>query len=165
MSLVAGALWIAGTILGRVAMRSLHADETSGFIAIGDLIAAVSVVASLLLFAYTRSPGRDPQRILDLGLVYMVGNALALGLVFHSGRIIPTLSVEPQISWIGTIVMMSSAIVPTTRTKTLVAGIFAVSMNPVAMLLARAQGHWDFGPATYAWLMHIPTTCSSALPS
>jgi hypothetical protein len=33
-----------------------------------DAIAAVSVLASLLLFAYTRTANRDPQRILDLGL-------------------------------------------------------------------------------------------------
>ena len=67
----------------------------------GDAIAAVSVLASLLLFAYTRTANRDPQRILDLGLAYMVLTALALGLTFHSGPILPTLSVAPQISWIG----------------------------------------------------------------
>src|SRR5204863_3936278 len=49
-----------------------------------------------------------------------------------------------------------SAIVPSTRTKTLLAGLFAASMNPVAMLWARAQGYWDFGPASNALLMHYP---------
>ena len=52
---------------------------------IGDAIAAASVLASLLLFAYTRTAKRDPRRILDLGLAYMVVTALALGLTFHSG--------------------------------------------------------------------------------
>ena len=32
----------------------------------------------------------------------------------------------------------------------------AVSMNPVGMLWARAQGYWDFGPASNALLMHYP---------
>jgi hypothetical protein len=45
---------------------------------VGDAIAAVSVVASLLRFAYTRTANRDPQRILDLGLAYMVLTALAV---------------------------------------------------------------------------------------
>jgi len=82
--------------------------------------------------------------------------ALALGLTFHSGPILPTLSVAPQISWIGAVILMFSAIVPSTRTKTLLAGLIAASMNPVGMLWSRAQGYWDFGPATNALLMHYP---------
>ena len=157
MSLVAAGLWIAGTILGRLAMRSMHADDSARLgLTMGDVIAATSVAASLLLFAYTRTANRDPRRILDLGLVYMVLTALALGLTFHSGPILPTLTVAPQISWIGAVILMFSAIVPSTRTKTLIAGLVAASMNPVGMLWARSQGLWDFGPASNAWLMHYP---------
>ena len=157
MSLVAAGLWVVGTILGRLAMRSMQGGDSSGLdLTMGDAIAAASVLASLLLFAYTRTANRDPQRILDLGLVYMVLTALALGLTFHSGPILPTLSVSPQISWIGAVILMFSAIVPSTRTKTLLAGLVAASMNPVGMLWARAQGYWDFGPASNALLMHYP---------
>ena len=157
MSLVAAGLWVVGTILGRLAMRSMQgAGTNAAALTIGDAIAAASVVASLSLFFYTRRPNRDPQRILDLGLVYMVLTALALGLTFHSGPILPTLSVSPEISWIGAVILMFSAIVPSTRTKTLFAGLFAASMNPVGMLWARSQGYWDFGPASNALLMHYP---------
>ncbi len=107
MSLVAAGLWVAGTILGRLAMRSMHAADSTGFnLTMGDAIAAASVLASLLLFAYTRMAHRDPRQILDLGLVYMVLTALALGLTFHSVHL-PTLSVAPQISLIGAVVLMS----------------------------------------------------------
>ena len=156
MSLVAAGLWIDGTILGRVAMQSMTGESMGFGRTMGDAIAAVSVLASLLLFAYTRTANRDPQRILNLGLAYMVLTALALGLTFHSGPILSTVSVTPQISWIGAVVLMFSAIVPSTRTKTFLAGLLAVSMNPVGMLWARAQGLWDFGPATNALLMHYP---------
>jgi hypothetical protein len=157
LSLVAATLWIVGTILGRVAMRSMPGGESVSLgLTMGDAIAAVSVLASLLLFAYTRTAKRDPQRILDLGLAYMVFTALALGLTFHSGPILPTLFVIPQISWIGAVILMFSAIVPSTKTKTLLAGLVAASMNPIAMLWARAQGYWDFGPASHALLMHYP---------
>jgi serine/threonine-protein kinase len=157
MSLVAAGLWIVGTVLGRLAMQSMaHGRSTGLGPTLGDAIAAVSVLASLLLFGYTRRPNRNPQRILDLGLAYMVLTALALGLTFHSGPILPTLSVAPQISWIGAVILMFSAIVPSTMTKTLLAGLFAASMNPVGMLWARAQGYWDFGPARNALLMHYP---------
>jgi hypothetical protein len=156
MSLVAAGLWVVGTILGRLAMRSMQGDAVGLGPTMGDAIAAVSVFASLLLFAYTRTANRNPERILDLGLAYMVLTALALGLTFHSGPILPTLSVAPQLSWIGVVILMFSAIVPSTRTKTLLAGLAAVSMNPIGMLWARAQGYWDFGPAINALLMHYP---------
>jgi serine/threonine-protein kinase len=150
MSLVAAGLWVVATILGWLA------TPTGVGLTMGDAIAAVSVLASLLLFADTRTANRDPQRILDLGLAYMVLTALALGLTFHSGPIRPTRAVSPQISWIGAVILMFSAIVPNSRTKTLLAGLVAASMNPVGMLWARAQGHWDFGPASNALLMHSP---------
>ena len=157
MSLVAAGLWVAGTILGRLAMQTMQGEGAMGLgLTLGDAIAAVSVVASLLLFAYTRNPNRDPQRILDIGLAYMVLTALALGLTFHSGPILPTLSVAPQISWVGAVILMFSAIIPSTRTKTLLAGLVAASMNPAGMLWARAEGYWDFGPASNALLMHYP---------
>ena len=110
MSLVAAGLWVVGTILGRLAMRSMQGAESSWLsLTMSDAIAAVSVLASLLLFAYTRTANRNPQRILNLGQAYMVLTALALGLTFHSGPILPTLSVSPQISWIGAVILMFSA--------------------------------------------------------
>ena len=157
MSLVAAGLWIVGTIMGRLAMPSMLGDESIGLgLTMGDAIAAVSVLASLLLFAYTRNTNRNPQRILDLGLGYMVLTALALGLTLHSGPIRPATPVLPEISWTGAVILMFSAIVPSTRMKTLLAGLIAASMNPVAMLWARAHGYWDFGAASNALLMHYP---------
>jgi len=58
MSLVAAGLWIVGTILGRLAMRSMQGDAVGLGPTMGDAIAAVSVLASLLLFAYTRTANR-----------------------------------------------------------------------------------------------------------
>src|SRR6185436_18649215 len=87
MSLVAAGLWVVGTVLGRLAMRSMHGED-SNTPTMGDAIAAVSVLASLLLFFYTRRANRDPQRILDLGLVYMVITALALALTAHAGPLL-----------------------------------------------------------------------------
>ena len=56
MSLVGCGLWTAGTALGHLAARSMsHGD--SQWLRLGgpDAIAALSVLASLLLFAYTRT--------------------------------------------------------------------------------------------------------------
>ena len=98
MSLVAACLWVAGTILGRLAVRSMQGAGTGFSLTMGDGIAVVSVLVSMLLFAYSRMPNRNPRQVLDLGLAYMVFTALGLGLTFHSGPIPPTLSVAPEIS-------------------------------------------------------------------
>ena len=157
LSLVAAGLWVMGTALGHLSLRLMGVGGlTPADLTIGDAIAGVSVLASALLFAYTRTPDRDPQRVLDVGLGYMILMALALGLTFHSGPILATQTVSPALSWAGALVLMFAAIVPSTRGKMLVAGLVAVSMNPLSMLWARAMGHWDFGPASHALLMHYP---------
>ncbi len=111
---------------------------------------------SLALFAYTRRADRDPQFILDLGLVYMVFTAVALAVVFHWAPQLAVSPVRPEISWAGAVIIMSAAIVPSTPRKTLIASFIAVSMNPLVMLLAGARGIGDFGPATNALMMHYP---------
>ena len=90
----------------------------------------MSVLASVLLFFYTRQRDRDPRRILDLGLAYMVFTAFGLGLTFHWEPMPARTSHLSEISWIGAVVLMFAAIVPSTPAKTLVAGLIAVSMNP-----------------------------------
>ena len=108
-------LWTLATVLGHLAVRSMsHGDPQWLRLGVPDAIAASSVVASVLLFFYTRRPGRDPRRILDLGLAYMVLTAFDLGLTFHWERMPADSPVTPGISWIGAVVLMFAAIVPST---------------------------------------------------
>jgi len=86
----------------------------------------------------------------------MVLTAVDLGLVFHWNTMPAERPISPEISWIGAVVLMFAAIVPSTPVKTAIAGLVAVSMNPAAMLLARFRGTWNFNPATDALLMHYP---------
>jgi eukaryotic-like serine/threonine-protein kinase len=157
MSLVACGLWTLGSVLGHLSMRSMsHGDHQWRQLEGPDAIAASSVVVSLLLFSYTRKSDRNPESILNLGLAYMVFTALALGLTFHWAPLPVTRSISPQISWIGAVVLMFAAIVPSTPVKTLLAGVVAVSMNPISMWIARAKGTWNFESPGDALLMHAP---------
>ena len=70
-------------------------------------------------YFYTRRSDRDPRRMLDLGLAYMVLTAVALGLVFHWEPDARDRAIAPEISWIGAVVLMFAAIVPSTPAKTL----------------------------------------------
>ena len=51
MSLVAAGLWVVGTILGRLAMRSMQVSESMVELTTVDAIAAAAVLASLLVRA------------------------------------------------------------------------------------------------------------------
>jgi serine/threonine-protein kinase len=157
MALVGCALWSFGTVLGHVAAWSIApGDRQWGRFGGPDAIAVVSVLVSVLLFFYTRRDNRNPENILNLGLGYMVFTAFALGLTFHWAPMPERLSISPVISWIGAVVLMFAAIVPSTPLKTLLAGFVAVSMNPIGMLIARARGLWNFESASDALLMHYP---------
>ena len=157
LSLVAAGLWVLGTVLGHLAFRSLsHGDAKWLRIGVPDWIAAFSVIVSVLLFFYTRRGQRDPRKMLDLGLVYMVLSAVALALMLHWEPVPVDMRITPAISWLGVVVLMFAAFIPTTRAKTLVAGLIAVSMNPISMLIARARGTWNFESASMTLLMHYP---------
>ncbi|HEX9128824.1 MAG TPA: serine/threonine-protein kinase [Gemmatimonadaceae bacterium] len=156
MSLLFAVLWIVGLTAGHLAARALYPNNPIWkHVDITDVIGVASAILSASLFVYTRRGERDPRFILDLGLWFLVFTALALGLVFHLGPA-GTDSILPEISWIGAVVLMFAAMVPTTPRKMLLAGIIAVSMNPIAMLISRAQGKWEFEPWSRVLLMHYP---------
>ena len=157
MALLGAVLWTVGTLAGHLAARSLAVDrrEWANF-ETTDAIAVVMVLVSLALFAYTRRSRRDPAVILDIGLGYLILSSLALGMLWHVGTPPKGYVFSTQISWVGTLLLMFAAIVPTPPLKMLGVGLLAASMNPIAMLVARASGRWDFGPPVGALLMHYP---------
>jgi serine/threonine-protein kinase len=158
MSLISAALWTLGTILGHLATRAMTppGDPRWRQIEATDAIAGISIVFSFAMFVYTRRSRRSPTFILDLGLVFLVLTGLALGLVFHWAGAPAGYVIQPEISWIGAVVLMFAAIVPNAPRKVLVAGLIAVAMNPLGMYIAWARGTWDAGTPSKALLMHYP---------
>jgi len=158
MSVLFAALWFLGTAMGHIAGHVLFPDNKNWFLPDAtDAIAVISVVVSLALYRYTRRPNRNPQSVLDLGLWYLGYTALALGLTFHVGGPPPDYHILPEISWIGAVVLMYAAIIPTAPKKMFVAGLIAVSMNPLSMLiLGRVKDGWSFGSPWLALVMHQP---------
>ena len=149
VSLLAAVLWVLSPALAHLLLRVPHLDVT-------DLFCVVSALLSFALYLYTRRSDRPPGFILDLGLVYMVLTGLSLGLISHWGGWMKGLPILPLFSWIGVVVLMFAAIVPNAPLKTGIAALIAVSMNPLAMLIAKARGIWDFGPWSNVLVMHYP---------
>ncbi len=80
MSLIGAALWVLGPLLGHIALRAISpSDPRWRTLQPTDGIAGLAGLASLAMFAYARKSARDPKFTLDLGLVYMVLGAAAVG--------------------------------------------------------------------------------------
>ena len=158
MSLISAALWTLGTVLGHIAVRAMTPPGDPQWVELEatDVIAAISIVGSIAMFIYTRRSRRSPRFILDLGLVFLVLTGLALGLMFHWEGAPRGYVIQPEISWIGAVVLMFAAIVPNAPRKVLVAGLIAVAMNPLGMYIAWARGMWDDGSLSQVLLMHYP---------
>jgi tRNA A-37 threonylcarbamoyl transferase component Bud32 len=158
MSLMAAVLWVIGPVLGHLALHAMSPGDPrwAQFLTI-DAIAAASVVTSLALFLYLRTGDRDPAFVMDLALVYMVAMAFAIGVLMHWGPPSATpLVVAPMITWIGPLILMFAAIVPTTPWKLLVAGFLAASMDPLGMVIGKAAGLYQLGSLSDVLVMHYP---------
>jgi len=156
ISLIGVALWLVGGFLDHFAMRAMSPNDAYWRqLHVPDLVVGVGIVGSLGLYLYSRVSHRNPRRLLDLGLVYLIVTSLELGLIWHWTPSMG-MSIQPQFTWVGSLVLMFAAIIPNPPWKTLAAGLIAASMNPVGMLIARARGVWDFGPASNVLVMHYP---------
>ena len=152
ISLLGAVLWSIGFTIALLGETDHHARGALQ----ADVIASLSILVSVALFLYSRRREREPGLVINLGLGYMVLMSFGLGQLFH-GRVFEAgHAIEPTLSWIGIMVLMFAAIVPSTPMKTAIAGLVAVSMNPVGMFIAQARGHWDFGPPINALYMHYP---------
>ena len=157
LSLTGAVLWVTGTLLGHASALAMNPGDPNWSRPAGnDLIALAATAASLALFAYTRRAGASPERVLDVGLAYMVLTALAIGVTMHWFPFPSGTPLFPMISWTGAVVIMFAAIIPSAPAKTLVAGLVAALMMPAGMLIARARGTWEFARWTDAIIMHYP---------
>src|SRR5688572_29222999 len=102
MSLLAAILWVLRTVVDHVALFVMNPGvDLYSQRGTTDVFAAICIVVSVALFFYTRHSEREPKFILDLGLVYMVFTAAALGLIIHWGPFSEHFLIFPMITSLG----------------------------------------------------------------
>ena len=157
IALVVGILWAVYSVIDHVIMRA-NGDPTWRRFKTVDAIALGCTLVSLAFCVYARKARREPQRVLDLGQLFLIFTAIALGLLWHwapepNSLVLAT---TPMVSWIGVLILLFAALVPGTPSMTLVTGVIAVSMNLLGMAIAHARGAWPYDSATDILVMHFP---------
>lgn len=102
-----------------------------------DVVAVLSIAASLGLWRYTRRLGCCPRLALDLALFYEVFLALGIGIV---NQWEPHRVLAGRLSWICVLILLFPMIAPNTPRKTLIASLLAASMDPAGLLVAHLRG-------------------------
>jgi serine/threonine protein kinase len=155
IALLAALIWIVTTVFYHaIELRSAGIANWMSFQP-SDVIVGGGAAMSIALFFYVRHTSREPRFILDLGLAFMVATAVIIGQIMH-WHALPHSATTPVFSWIGITTLMFAATLPNDPLKTAIAGLVAVSMNPIGMLMARWRGVWPFESAWTAWTMHYP---------
>ena len=159
IALLVGTVWVAYSVLDHLLVQRSQGDPSWLTLKGTDGIALVSAPVCLALYFYTRKSGRSPTRILDLGHAFVIFTALGLGLAWHWAPV-PledmVLARTPNPSWIGLLVLVFAAMVPSAPGKMLITGLIAVSMNPLGMAIAKLRGAWVYGPDSNLLMMHFP---------
>jgi serine/threonine-protein kinase len=154
-ALIVAMLWLLGTILDHVALH-VQAPGSNRWLTweVDDTFSAVGLATALALYIFTRRSRGNPRFALDLGLVFLLVTCFIIAMLVHWEPVPADWPVSPIISWLGVAVVIFAALLPSTPVKTLVVGIVAVSMNPLAMLIAKWRGTWEFGSWVNVLLMH-----------
>ena len=156
IALLAAVVWTVSTILYHLVDRAFALGDMSWLaLKSSDALVGAGVATSLALYFYLHGQQRDPRTTANIGLAYMVVQAFIAGSIGHWDPV-PNPTTMPTLSWIGIMVLLFAATVPNDPVKTAIAGLIAVSMSPIGMLIARHRGTWPFDSWLTAWAMHYP---------
>lgn len=135
-SAIGAGLWTFGLVMDNVVTPltvGAYIPRVNG------LIEIVGIVVSLALFAYVKLANHSAQTKTEVGLYYMIANAVGVSLLNTWART-PSTDTSGLLSWNIIVILVSSMIVPTTPYKMLAASIVAASMDPLGVWVAHLRG-------------------------
>jgi hypothetical protein len=145
-------LWMFGLV-----MDSLVRPRTVGspFLVSTFVIEGVAVVVSGLLFAYLRFTTHPPRIQAHAGLVFMVLNAMGVGLLNTWARPL-TADALNELSWNTIVILCGAMLMPATPKQMLVAALLSASMDPLGIGLAALRGR-DVPTAMTTLVLFLPS--------
>jgi len=157
LALMGAVLWFTGPLLYHFALQSVtHGQCPWDRPRPSDYICGLYALGSLGFWLHVRRSHAPGRVLLDRGLGYLIFTSLGIGLMWHWDLMPFHGAVAPGFTWVGPLLLIFAAIVPTSPAKMLVAGLVAASMNPLGMFIAKWRGAWDFGPDYNVLVMHYP---------
>jgi len=149
---VAMGLWMFGLV-----MDSLVRPRTVGspFLLSTFVIEGVAVAVSGLLFAYLRFTTHPPRVQAHAGLVFMVLNAMGVGLLNTWARPLTDDALN-ELSWNTIVILCGSMLMPATPKQMLVAALLSATMDPLGIGLAALRGR-DVPTAVNTLVLFLPS--------
>ncbi len=149
---VAMGLWAFGLV-----MDAFVRPETVGspFLASTLVIEGAAIACSALLFAYLRFSTHPPRLQAHAGLVFMVVNALGVGLLNTWARPLSDEALN-ELSWNAIVILVGAMLMPATPKQMLVAALLSATMDPLGIALAALRGR-DVPSPMHTLVLFLPS--------
>ena len=133
---VGAGLWTFGLVMDAI-VRPL--TVTNRIPATNVTVEIVAIALSGLMFLYNRYAPHPAHTKTDVGLVYVVLNAMGVALI-NNWEHTPTYDSVLQLSWNTVVILVSSMIMPATPRKMLVTSFAAATMDPLSVWVGHLRG-------------------------
>jgi tRNA A-37 threonylcarbamoyl transferase component Bud32 len=133
---VGAGLWMFGFVMDTI-VTPLTVGPAPGTLTVA--IDILGVLVSAAMFVYIRHTAHAPEAKADVGLLFMLLNAIGVALVNTQARTVTTATLG-NVSWNTIVILVGSMILPTTPRKMLAAAVAAASMDPLGVWIAHLRG-------------------------
>jgi serine/threonine-protein kinase len=136
-SAIGAGLW-AFSLFMQAVVHPLTTGRKIPTIEIG--IEVLGIVFSLAVFLYVRYGRHCLQTKSEIGLVFMVLNAILIAML-NTWAVTPSVAqLTDRLSWTTLVILITAMIVPATPRKMLAASLVAASMDPLGVWVAHLRG-------------------------
>ncbi len=136
-STVVSGLWAFGLVLDTLLIPLTAPDGHVNTRAVA--LEVSGMILGALMFWYLRYVGHAARRKLDVGLGYMILNAVGIALL-NTWVFLPPVDQPLHLSWAAVLILIFSMIAPVSPRKMLAAALVAASMDPLALWIAHLGG-------------------------
>jgi serine/threonine-protein kinase len=154
-------LWFVDVLWGLTLVKALRGTPFAHLLpeelgAVHVLVIAGGLALSVAVLLVARSGRLEPERLLDLGLVYMVLMAMLVAAVQTAETVRGAGQNGLHVSWVCIWILLYPAIVPNTPRKILIASLLAAVMDPLAINAFALAEYGRTAPAVI-WLLYVPS--------